>query len=93
MIISYFELFTDYEDDTFKVNSNLHIQLEMWGYGESKQNILWDFLNVHNKIWSMNKNKRPTGYDHHPVDPPLTRFGCGQRFNFYLEGRKGREGR
>ena len=28
---SYFELFTDYEDDIFKVISNLHIQLEMWG--------------------------------------------------------------
>ena len=27
---SYFELFTDYEDDIFKVIS-LHIQLDMWG--------------------------------------------------------------
>ena len=28
---SYFELFTDYDDDIFKAISNLHIQLEMWG--------------------------------------------------------------
>ena len=28
---SYSELFTDHEDDIFKVISNLHIQLEMWG--------------------------------------------------------------
>ena len=28
---SYFELFTDYEDDILKVISNRHIQLEMWG--------------------------------------------------------------
>ena len=28
---SYFELFTDYEDDILKVISNLHIQLKMWG--------------------------------------------------------------
>ena len=41
----------------------------------------------------MKKNKKPKGYDHHPVDPPPTRFGRGQRFNVYLEGRKGREGR
>ena len=27
---SYFELFTDYEDDILKVISNFHIQLEMW---------------------------------------------------------------
>ena len=49
MIISFFEIFTDYEDDTFKVISKLHIKLEMWGskYGESKQNMFWDFLNVH----------------------------------------------
>ena len=49
MVISYFELFTDYEDDIFQVISNLHIQIEMWGSksGNSKQNMFWDFLNVH----------------------------------------------
>ena len=46
MVISYFELFTGYEEDIFKVISNLHIQLEMRGSksGESKQNMFWDFL-------------------------------------------------
>ena len=49
MVISQFEIFTDYEDDIFKVNSNLHFQLEMWGskYGESKQNNFMDFLKAH----------------------------------------------
>ena len=49
MVISYFELFTDYEDNIFQVISNLHIQIEMWRSksGNSKQNMFWDFLNVH----------------------------------------------
>ena len=95
VVIIYFELFTDYEDDIFKVIFNLHIQLEMWGSksSESKQNMFWDFLNGHKLIWSMKKNKKPKGYDQHAVDPPPTRFGSSQRFIIYLEGRKGREGR
>ena len=49
MVISYFEFSTDYENDIFKVISNLQIKLEIWGSksGNSKQTMLWDFLNVH----------------------------------------------
>ena len=32
--------------------------------------MFWDFLNVNKKIWSMKKNKKQKGYDHHSVDPP-----------------------
>ena len=46
IVLLYFELFTDYENDIFKVISNLHIQLVMWGskYGGN-------ILKVWGKSW------------------------------------------